>query len=170
MGFGAIAAAGGSDAAGGGAQDPWGEAGNGYESFAVSCDDGLALATGDGAEDFADGFVSGHDQPCGHGFLRGSVQSAFVVDATDVGCDEAGADESEIHAGESEFGSDGIGQSADSEFAHGVGSGTGRGAPSGDTAEEDDVAARLLDGGKSGVNGAKKAEDIGLKLAAVIVE
>ncbi len=98
------------------------------------------------------------------------MERAAIVDAADVGGDEAGADERDSHAGESEFGSDGVGESAHGEFAHGIGRRAGGSGPTGNAADENDIAVGLFDGGKSGVDGAEQAEYIGFELAAIIFE
>lgn len=83
-------------------------------------DDCFALTASDGAENMAGGFFSGHDEPGGDGFLGRVMEGAAIVDVTDVTGDEARADESNFDAGEGEFGSIGIGESTDSELAHGI--------------------------------------------------
>lgn len=133
-------------------------------------DDGFPFTKGDGAEDLSDGGGCWHDEPVGDRIFGFGVQPAAIVDSANVGGDEAGADESDLDAIECEFGSDGVGESADSELAHGVGRSAGTGGPSGDAADEDEIASGFLDFGKRGVERAQKSEDVGFELTAIVGE
>jgi len=133
-------------------------------------DDRFALTLGDGTKDLVNGFVGGHDKPSWNGLLGIGVEGTLVVDAANIGSHETGADESDFNARKSEFGGDGVGERAHREFAHGVRRSAGSGTPARDAADQDDIALRIFDGGKSRVDSAKQAEDVGFKLAAIIVE
>ena len=114
--FGAIAAPGGSHAAAGSADNPRGEALDDHQNFAVPGDDGFTFAASDGAEDLADSRGCRHDEPVGDGLLGLLMEGAAIVDAANVGVDEARTDERDLNAVEGEFGGDGIGESADGEY------------------------------------------------------
>lgn len=74
--------------------------------------EGFALAASDGLENLAGRFWSGHDEPRGDGVLGFGVERTAIVDAADVGGDEAGADESDFDPIKGQFGGDGIGERA----------------------------------------------------------
>src|SRR6516165_4448339 len=159
--FGAIAAPGGSHAAAGSADNPRGEALDDHQNFAVPGDDGFTFAASDGAEDLADSRGCRHDEPVGDGLLGLLMEGAAIVDAANVGVDEARTDERDLNAVEGEFGGDGIGESADGEFAHGVRGSAGGGSPTRDASDQDEIAAGFPDFGQRSVERAEKAEDVG---------
>jgi len=169
-GFGAVAAAVRGHATTGEPDDPRCETFKKHEDLAVAGDDGFPSATSDGTENLADGGSCAHDEPFGNGILRVGMKRALIVDAANVGSDEAGADESDLDAVEGEFGSDGVGEGADGKFAHGVGGDTGTGSPTGDAANENQTATGLRDLRERGVERANQAEDVGFELAAVIFD
>jgi len=169
-GLSAVTAATGGDAAADEANDPGSEALESDENFAVAGDDGFSFAAGDGAENLADGGGCGHDEPFGDGLLGIVMERALIVDAADVGRDETGTDERDVHAFEGEFRGDGVGEGADGKFAHPVSRSSGGSGPTSDAADEDQRAVRLPDFRECGVERANQAEDVGFELAAVIFD
>ena len=133
-------------------------------------DDAFAFAAGYRLQHLAGAFAGAHLDPGGDGIGGASVQGAAIVHAADVADDEAGAEQGELDADGAEFGSDGIGESAQGEFAHGVGRSRGSGCPTGNAADDGEIALAFLEFGESGVKSAQDAEDVSLELAAIIVE
>ena len=170
LGSRAIAGASGRHSPANGSENPGHESLHSHQNLPMAGDDHLSLSPRDGAQHLTHGLFGIHHQPSRYGVFGSAMEVALVVHPPDVAVDEARADQGHLDSGVLQFRSDGVRQGPYCKLAHSVRGASRRRGPSGNAADDRDVAAGSLDFGERRIDGTQHAKNIGLELAAVIFQ